>query len=218
MVDKKVAYTIDGQKYQGVLVYDDSVSAKRPAVLMAPNWMGVTKSAVTKAKELAGSKYVFFVADMYGAKIRPKNGKEAGKAAGVMRLDYTGPAHCDGDLIVHRPKQRVAFLGDLLFSGRFPWIGDGNVAGWIRALDHVLGLDVEVIVPGHGMPVTLAEVASFRDLLQALLDAVGQTYRNGASEDAAAAGVDLVGYEALPRYREWMSWNVRNTYRGLAAS
>ncbi len=85
MVDKKIAYDIDGQKYEGVLVFDDSVSAKRPAVLMAPNWMGVTKGAVTKTKLLAGGKYVFFVADMYGVDIRPKNGKEAGKAAGTVR-------------------------------------------------------------------------------------------------------------------------------------
>jgi dienelactone hydrolase len=89
MVNKKIAYNIGGQKFEGVLVYDDSVSAKRPAVLMAPNWMGVTESAVTKAKKLAGGKYVFFVADMYGAKIRPKNGKEAGKAAGAVRKNIS---------------------------------------------------------------------------------------------------------------------------------
>ena len=35
MVNKKIAYNIGGQKFEGVLVYDDSVSAKRPAVLMA---------------------------------------------------------------------------------------------------------------------------------------------------------------------------------------
>lgn len=143
---------------------------------------------------------------------------DLGGSAGVMRLDYTGPAHCDGDLIVYLSETRVAFLGDLLFSGRFPWIGDGDVAGWVRALDHVLGLDVDVIVPGHGLPVTLAEVAAFRDMLSALLDAVSAQVAQGASEDAAAAEVSLPEYEALPRYREWMSWNVRNTYRGVRAA
>ena len=87
MVNKNVSYDIGGKNFQGSLVYDDSVSAKRPAVLMAPNWMGVTGAAVTKAKMLAGRKYVFFVADMHGAKTRPKNGKEAGKAAGAVRKD-----------------------------------------------------------------------------------------------------------------------------------
>jgi dienelactone hydrolase len=85
MVDKKISYKISGKNYVGVLVYDDSVASKRPAVLMAPNWRGVTKGAVIKAKLLAGRKYVIFVADMYGAKIRPKNNKEASKAAGLLR-------------------------------------------------------------------------------------------------------------------------------------
>ena len=82
----------------------------------------------------------------------------------------------------------------------------------------MLSLDVDVVVPGHGLPVTLAEVAAFRDMLAALLDAVGAAMAQGASEDAAAATVALHGHDALPRYREWMSWNVRNTYRGLRAA
>jgi dienelactone hydrolase len=84
MVEKKVDYSLNGTDFEGVLVYDDAVSAKRPAVLMAPNWLGVTEDAVTKAKMLAGKKYVFFVADMYGKSIRPKNGQEAGQASGAV--------------------------------------------------------------------------------------------------------------------------------------
>lgn len=89
MVTKKVAYSTGGTKFEGVLVYDDSVGGKRPLVVMAPNWMGVTDSAVTKAKKLAGSKYVFFIADMYGVNNRPRDSKEAGKAAGAVRKNIT---------------------------------------------------------------------------------------------------------------------------------
>lgn len=135
----------------------------------------------------------------------------------VLCLDYLGPAHCDGDLVVYLRNAGIVFLGDLLFVGRFPWIGDGDVAGWIRTLDHVLGLDVDCVVPGHGMPVTLKAVAGFRDMLAALRDAVATAISHGASEDAAASEVNLAGYDTLPRYAEWMSWNVRNTYRGLRA-
>jgi glyoxylase-like metal-dependent hydrolase (beta-lactamase superfamily II) len=136
----------------------------------------------------------------------------------VLSLDYLGPAHCDGDLVVHLRNARIAFLGDLLFVGRFPWIGDGDLAGWIATLDHVCGLDVDCVVPGHGLPVGLKEVAEFRGLLAALRDAVAVAIRDGASEDAAANDVKLPGFEDLPRYAEWMSWNVRNVYRGLRAA
>ncbi len=133
----------------------------------------------------------------------------------VVRLDYLGPAHCDGDLVVHLRQAKIAFLGDLLFVGRFPWIGDGDVAGWIRTLDWVCRLDVDCVVPGHGLPVTLNEVARFRDMLKALHDSVAAAIKAGASEDSAAHDVHLPVYDSLPRYAEWMSWNVRNTYRGL---
>ncbi len=85
MVEKRISYSFGGTDFQGVLVYDDAVKTKRPAVLMAPNWMGVTEGAVSKAKLLAGSKYVFFVADMYGAKNQPKGFKDARKNAGMLR-------------------------------------------------------------------------------------------------------------------------------------
>ena len=45
-------------------------------------------------------------------------------AEGALLAEYWGPAHCDGDLIVYHPQQRIAFTGDLLFAGRFPWLGD----------------------------------------------------------------------------------------------
>ena len=143
---------------------------------------------------------------------------EIGLPGDTLRLDYLGPAHCDGDLVVHLRRRGIVFLGDLLFVGRFPWIGDGDMDGWIRTLDHVTRLDAECVVPGHGLPVTLKEIAAFRDMLAALRDAVARAIDDGASEDAAAHEVALPGYDTLPRYREWMSWNVRNTYRGLRAA
>src|ERR1700730_13182958 len=38
----------------------------------------------------------------------------------TVRLHYFGPAHFDGDIVVHLERRKVAFLGDLLFHGRFP--------------------------------------------------------------------------------------------------
>lgn len=86
-VNEEVAYEIDGKPYQGVLVYDDSVKTPRPGLLMVPNWMGVSEAAVKKASEIAGNRYVVFVADLYGRDIRPKNADEAKAAATAVRSD-----------------------------------------------------------------------------------------------------------------------------------
>src|SRR5262249_56719846 len=47
----------------------------------------------------------------------------------TVHLRYFGPAHCDGDIIVHLTRRRVALLGDLLFQNRFQWLGYCECAG-----------------------------------------------------------------------------------------
>jgi glyoxylase-like metal-dependent hydrolase (beta-lactamase superfamily II) len=133
----------------------------------------------------------------------------------IVHLHYWGPAHCDGDVVVHLQNSRVVFLGDLLFYGRFPWLGDCDLSGWIDRLARVLTLDVAVVVPGHGMPTTLQEVARFRDMLMALRGAVQQAIKSGLSEEAAVRDVHLPQYAGTPRYKDWMPMNVKSAYRQL---
>jgi cyclase len=136
-------------------------------------------------------------------------------ADGPLLAEYWGPAHCDGDLIVYHPQQKIAFTGDLLFVGRFPWLGDCDLDGWIGILERLAAMDLQTVVPGHGPVSTLNEVAQFRDLLAALRSAVAQAIATGSSEDAAATEIALPDYATLPRYREWLAPNVRAVYRYL---
>jgi cyclase len=133
----------------------------------------------------------------------------------TVRLHYFGPAHCDGDIVVHLEKRKVAFLGDLLFHNRFPWLGDCDLDGLIAALGSVLALDLVVVVPGHGPPATLADVARFRAMLIELRGAVARAVKAGISEDAAAREITLPQYAHVARYAEWMSVDVRAAYRYL---
>jgi glyoxylase-like metal-dependent hydrolase (beta-lactamase superfamily II) len=133
-------------------------------------------------------------------------------------LQHCGPAHCDGDIFVHLERRGVVFLGDLFFHGRFPWLGDCDLDGWIDTLDRILALDVAVVVPGHGAPATLKELAAFRNLLHDIRSAVAAAIRSGASESAAACEVTLPQYASLPRYEQWLAFNVRAAYRYLCNS
>ncbi|WP_037062052.1 dienelactone hydrolase family protein [Pseudoxanthomonas suwonensis] len=82
-----VEWTIGHDRYRGMLVYDDEGEARRPGLLMVPNWMGVTDDAVATARKIAGNDYVVLVADVYGAGVRPQDSKEAGAIAGALRGD-----------------------------------------------------------------------------------------------------------------------------------
>jgi glyoxylase-like metal-dependent hydrolase (beta-lactamase superfamily II) len=162
------------------------------------------------------------LADYDTVVIRPPNETFADSFAfhlpdDMVRLSYFGPAHCDGDVVVHLEKRKVAFLGDLLFHHRFPWLGDCDLDGLIAALGHVLALDLKVVVPGHGPPATPADVARFRDMLTALREDVARAIKAGLSEDAAAHEVTLPQYAHLQRYAEWREVDVRAAYRYLRA-
>lgn len=77
MVVKPVDYRVGDVDFAGHVVYDDASKQARPGLVMVPNWMGVNDSALDKAKTMAGSDYVVFVADMYGKGVRPKDATEA---------------------------------------------------------------------------------------------------------------------------------------------
>src|SRR5207244_6392363 len=70
-----------------------------------------------------------------------------------VRLIEVGPAHTGGDVLVQVPAARAVFTGDILFNGGHPIVWAGPVANWVAALDRILAMDVDVVVPGHG-PVT----------------------------------------------------------------
>ncbi len=132
-----------------------------------------------------------------------------------LHLEYWGPAHCDGDLVIYLEKAGVVFMGDLFFHGRFPWFGDCDLDGWIATLDRVLRMDMTVVIPGHGAPATLKELEQFRNLLAAVRDAGGRALKSGWSEDAAARDIVLADYATMQRYKEWMPFNIRAAYRYL---
>ncbi|MBL8923532.1 MAG: dienelactone hydrolase family protein [Myxococcaceae bacterium] len=86
LTTKNIPWDLDGAPYEGMLVFDDK-AAPRPALVMVPNWLGVTPEAVKQAELVAARGYVVLVADVYGTKSRPKNRDEAGKSAGALKSD-----------------------------------------------------------------------------------------------------------------------------------
>ncbi len=86
-VHKAVSYEVGNTSFEGVIVYDDAVKTPRPGLVMVPNWLGVTEASVKQASEIAGQKYVVFVADVYGKDVRPKNFDQAAAAATAVKSD-----------------------------------------------------------------------------------------------------------------------------------
>ncbi len=130
-----------------------------------------------------------------------------------MVLRHLGPGHTNGDLVAWFPEDGVVFVADLLFHGRFPWLGDSDVPAWIARLEEVAHLGARTVVPGHGEPVGVPEVLAFRDLLSALVEGAAAAARRGLDEAAALEAVQLPAYARLPRYKMWLPIAVRKLYR-----
>ena len=60
-----VEWSVGQDRFSGYVVYDDAAKAKRPGLVMVPNWMGVTDDAVARAKAIAGDDYVVLVANVW---------------------------------------------------------------------------------------------------------------------------------------------------------
>jgi cyclase len=131
-----------------------------------------------------------------------------------VELVEVGPAHTRGDTIVHSPLDQAVFTGDILFVGGTPIVWAGPLANWIAACDYILGLDVEVIVPGHGPVTDKAGVVQVRDYLS-FVDAEA-TARFAAGMDAweAARDIALGSFSGLGE-RGRIAVNVEAVYRGL---
>jgi dienelactone hydrolase len=86
MAEKKVSYQIGGRPFEGMIVYDDSVTTKRPAIFMQPDWKGVCPDTIGQARSVAGKDYVVLMADMFGAGYGAKQKTVDELRAGMLKV------------------------------------------------------------------------------------------------------------------------------------
>ena len=66
IVEKPVSYEVNGKTYDGYVTFDSSEKGKRPAILVVPEWWGLTDYPRSRARQLAELGYIAMAVDMYG--------------------------------------------------------------------------------------------------------------------------------------------------------
>ncbi|MFI5396578.1 MAG: MBL fold metallo-hydrolase [Candidatus Binatia bacterium] len=130
----------------------------------------------------------------------------------LVRLIYVGPAHTAGDVIAHLPEQRVVFTGDVLFRLCTPIGWEGTFARWIEALDHIVALNPEVIVPGHGPLCGIEGPREMKAYLQYVRAESQRFFDAGLSALEAAKRIDRGPYATWTE-PERLLFNVERAYR-----
>jgi cyclase len=129
-------------------------------------------------------------------------------------LLYVGPAHTAGDVIVHLPEQRVLFTGDVLFRLCTPIGWEGTFARWSEALDRIIALDPEWIVPGHGPVCGIEGPREMKAYLEYVRGESKRFFDAGLPALEAAKKIDLGPYAGWTE-PERLIFNVERAYREL---
>jgi len=138
----------------------------------------------------------------------------------TAQVYFPGKAHTSGDALVYFPHQHAIAMGDLFLNRSCPAMDDGSVANWIQALDKVLDMPVESVVPGHFELGARADLSRFRDYLNDLFEQVRAMQRKGETLDQVHHDLHLEKYSDFrqyPKFEATFADNATTVYQQLQA-
>ncbi|HPE48971.1 MAG TPA: MBL fold metallo-hydrolase [Hyphomonas sp.] len=130
----------------------------------------------------------------------------------AVELHEVGPAHTGGDVIAYVPGDKTVFTGDILFIDGTPIMWAGPVSNWIRACEKIIGMDADVIVPGHGPITDKAGVRRVADYLAYIDTEARKRFDAGLSVRDAAHDIALGDFSSWGD-AERIAVNVDTLYR-----
>jgi dienelactone hydrolase len=155
--EENVTYMADGVSLKGFVVYDESRTGKRPAVLVVPEWWGLNDYTRSRARQLAALGYVAMAVDMFG------DGKIA--ANPQQAQEYTAPFYKDPKLSKSRLDAALTKVKEYKQTDAAHVAAIGYCFGGSAVLNYAkLGADLNGVVSFHG---GLKGVPAQKDLLKA---------------------------------------------------
>jgi glyoxylase-like metal-dependent hydrolase (beta-lactamase superfamily II) len=132
----------------------------------------------------------------------------------TFRIFPAGPAHTPEDLAMAVEEENVLFVGDLIFSGRVPFVGEADTKAWIAAIDRIAEFKPKVMIPGHGDASRdpAADLRLTRDYLVYLREKMGAAAEELEDFEVAYARTDWSRFAKLPAFEAANRRNAYNTY------
>ncbi len=178
------------------------------------------RTMVDAPENLRGLQREFSPFDFSGIELTPPNHVIDGDLTldldgTEVRILYVGPAHTEGDLIVHLPAEGVVFCGDVFFHRCTPIGWEGSTGQWISALARIEALEPEHVVPGHGPICGVDGVRAMREYLEFVQREATAHYEAGRTVLDACTRIELGPYAAWNEpFR--LAANVHRVYRECA--
>jgi len=129
-----------------------------------------------------------------------------------VELIHVGPAHTATDVIVFFPGEKVLYAGDIIFRLCTPIGWEGTFKNWISALDTIIRLAPEKIVPGHGPLCGLEGAKEMRDYLNYIYAEARSCFDRGLTTAEASKAIDPGPYAGWTE-PERIVFSVARAYR-----
>ncbi|MFC1937016.1 MBL fold metallo-hydrolase [Chloroflexota bacterium] len=132
------------------------------------------------------------------------------------------PGHTSGEIAIHVPEERVLFTGDNIFHKVQAFLHEAVPFQWLESLKKIEGIDVDVIVPGHGEPCDRSYVPEMASFIQEWIDAARAAIKQGLSKEEAMEKISFAGRYPMDAEMQDMAatvqrWNVERLYNLLTA-
>lgn len=131
-----------------------------------------------------------------------------------FEIQHFGPAHSPEDVVVIVPDEGVVFSGDILFTGRIPFVGEADSKAWLVRIERLIALKPRLMVTGHGAVSRdpAKDLVLTRDYLVYLRKVMGQAVEDFVPFEEAYRRTDWSRFSRLPAFEAANRVNAYGTY------
>ena len=132
-------------------------------------------------------------------------------------VNFFGPAHTAGDLVVSVPSKGIVFTGGLISNGYHPNMGDqgADFMNWLAVLDRLADSKPKIVVPGQGPAGDEGMIGLQRSYLVNLAALTVDSIRRGRSLSRSILEVKVPGTEGYLQ-DNLLPFNIQALYRTKA--
>jgi cyclase len=112
--------------------------------------------------------------------------------------------HTPATSIVWLPKERVCFVGDIVWVDQHPYMAQANTLEWLRALEFIRELEPEILVPGHGEICEPDATYRVAEYIEYMRQRVREFYRAGKTKNEVKSGLvsEMLAWFPVPLERK----------------
>ncbi len=117
------------------------------------------------------------------------------------------PGHTPFQAVVYVPEERVVFTGDNVVNKAMPFFHQAVPFEWLKTLDRLMELDVETVIPGHGVIGDKSCIPRMKEEVQVWIETVKAAIGRGMTSEEAQANLSF-----LDRYPDPNADDAKRTF------